>query len=84
MPKLNKPRTERTLDPDTARAFLNEHQIEPSEVTEVSHFADGSMSILMQKEGAVWHEGIEFDPDFTSRLSLAFTAIGVPVHRRNS
>ncbi len=83
MPKLNKPRTEGTLDPDTARAFLNEHQIAPSEVTEVRHFADGSMSILMQKGDAVWHKGIEFDPDFTSRLALAFTAIGVPVDRRD-
>jgi hypothetical protein len=81
MPKLNKPRTGNMPDPETARAFLAEHQIALGEVTKVSHCADGSMYIVTQRGDAEWGECIEFDPDYTSQIALAFRAVGVPVDR---
>lgn len=81
MPKLNKPRTRATLDAETARAFLEKHQIDPSDVIKAEHCADGSMSILMRRGDAVWHKGIEFDPDFTSQVALALRSVGVVVSK---
>ena len=84
MPKLNKPRTGVHPDREAAQALLAEHQFDPSEVMEVIHFADGSMSIILRRDNALWHECIEFDPALTSQIALAFRAVGVLVERRDT
>ena len=70
-------------DPEAARAFLVEHKIDPTEVAEAIHFADGSMSVVLQRGEDRWHWGIEFNPDFTTKVALALRAVGVPVERRD-
>jgi hypothetical protein len=81
VPKLNKPRTDAQPSEDVARDFLSLHQIDPTEVREVQHFSDGSMSVVMQQGDDLWHLGIEFDADLTAKLALAFKALSIPVGR---
>ena len=74
-------------DVDTAHALLLDYGISPASVEEVSHFSDGSMSVITRENDQMWHLGIEFDPDLTASLAAAFLTIGVPVERhrdRNS
>jgi hypothetical protein len=81
MPKPNKPRASAPINIVAAKRLLAEYQINPSEVTQAAHFADGSMSILMQRGDDQWHLGIEFSPKFTSDIANALRAVGVPVER---
>lgn len=81
VPKLNKPRLAAQPSEEAARQFLNAHEIDPSEVKEVLHFSDGSMSVVVQRGDDMWHYGFEFDPALTSELALAFKAVGVRVGR---
>lgn len=81
MSKLNKPRADATPDPEVARAFLAEQQIDPSEVTEAIHFSDGSMSVMLQRGSSQWHLGIEFDPSLTAQIAFALRSVGIAVER---
>lgn len=81
MPKLNKPRSAWQPDERTARELLGEFDIDPGEVKDVRHFSDGSMSIVMQRDEDLRHLGVEFDPDLTANLALAFKALGIRVDR---
>jgi hypothetical protein len=81
VPKLNKPRLEAQPDETSARQLLIAHEIDPSEVKEVLHFSDGSMSIVVRRGEDIWHHGFEFDAALTADLALAFKALGVRVER---
>ena len=83
MSKLNKPRASEMPDAEAARAFLAEQRIELLEVTEVIHFSEGSMSILMMRGEALWATVIEHDPDYAAKIALAFKSVGIPVERRD-
>jgi hypothetical protein len=81
VPKLNKPRSAPFPHEKTARELLSLHQIDPSEVREVQHFSDGSMSVISGRGADLWHTGFEFDSALTAELALAFRALGIRVDR---
>jgi len=81
VPKLNKPRLASLPDEKAARELLSLHEIDPTEVMEVQHFSDGSMSVIAGRGADLWHSGFEFDPALTSELALAFRALGIRVDR---
>lgn len=70
-------------DETAAHNLLTLHHIDISEVVDVIHHHDGSMSITLNRADNLWHMGIEFDPDLTKSLAAAFIAVGVPVQINN-
>ena len=79
--ELREPTESEIPDIPSAMKLLDDNHIDLKQVYEVSHFHDGSMSIVLNSDGALSHFGIEFDPDRSMSLSNAFFALGVPVRR---
>lgn len=85
MPKTNKPRhSEREgLEAHGDRAaaeWLEGWDL--ANIEEVTHFSDGSMSIVHRRDGHPIHTGIEFNPPLTAGIARYLAARGVAVQRR--
>jgi hypothetical protein len=77
MPKSNKPRHQGPTQ--SAEAYLASWDL--AEIREVTHFADGSMSIVHDLNGRTYHTGIEFNPALTAEIARYLAARGIEVKR---
>lgn len=81
VPKENKPRHSALPTPEAEAADYIASFTKLSDITEVTHFSDGSMSIVYDKDGRSWHLGIEFNPPFTAAISRYLIANEIEVRR---
>lgn len=84
MPKLNKPRHNEREGLEahgdrTAAEWLD--GLDLASIEEVTHFSDGSMSIVHRLDGRAFHTGIEFNPPLTAGIARYLIAHGIKVQR---
>jgi len=77
MPKPNKPRHGGPTR--NAEAYLADWDL--ASIKEVTHFSDGSMSIVHDLNGRTYHTVIEFNPTLTAEIARHLTSIGIEVKR---
>lgn len=77
MPKPNKPR--HSAPTPSAEDYLAGWDL--ATIKEVTHFSDGSMSIIHDLNGWPYHSGIEFNPALTAEIARYLMARGIEVKR---
>lgn len=77
MPKPNKPRHDGPTP--NAEAYLAD--LDLASIKQVTHFSDGSMSIVHEFNGRTYHLGVEFNPALTAEIARYLRSMGIEVKR---